>query len=184
MRPDGTTPVAGPLSLIVRETTMKKYIKLLILSGLVAINTTSHASSEIPKLCLENLNQQLPEWSLAKVSDEVQSYGVFKKFNPVIASGDFDGNGLIDKAILVEHNEKRKVGVCLQEKEKVKLLIIQEPYCHDYVITTKSESKLYNYDTTKNEFIKNDSISVACFERAGATYVYEDGELKIVVSSD
>ena len=42
----------------------------------------------------------------------------------------------------------------------------------------------YNYETDKTEIIKNDGVSVSCFEKAGATYVYENGTFRQIVDSD
>ena len=70
------------------------------------------------------INSQLPHWHPAEVSAEVSSWAKQEKFNPVIATGDFDGNGKKDQAILVENKNKRKIAVCLSSAKSTKLVIL------------------------------------------------------------
>ncbi|MHB8915569.1 MAG: hypothetical protein ACYC4K_07125, partial [Thiobacillus sp.] len=127
---------------------------------------------------------QLPRLHHAEVSAEVSSWAKQEKFNPVIATGDFDGNGKIDQAILIEHKKDRKIAVCLSTAKSTKLVVLSNPYCHDYVSTSRAGGNHYNFDTDKTETIKNDGVSVSCFEKAGATYLYENGTFRQIVDSD
>jgi hypothetical protein len=159
-------------------------ITLLSIATLGCFHTATAAPSDVPKSCRVAINSQLSRWHLAEVSEEVSSWANQEKFNPVIATGDFDGNGKIDQAILIEHEKDRKIAVCLSTAKSTKLVVISNPYCRDYVSTSRAGGKHYNYDTDKTETIKNDGVSVSCFEKAGATYVYENGAFRQIVDSD
>ncbi len=64
------------------------------------------------------------------------------------------------------------------------LKVIDQPYCDDYIATSRAKSQHYNYESQQVEVIKNDGISTLCFESAGATYVFERGAIRRIVDSD
>lgn len=159
-------------------------ITVLCIAILLLSDTATADSSHVPESCIAAINTHLPHWHHAEVSAEVSSWSKQEKLNPVIAIGDFDGNGKIDQAILIEHKKIRKIAICLSADKSTRLLILNNPYCHDYVSMSRAGSKHYNFDTDKTETLKNDGVSVSCFQKAGATYLYENGAFRQIVDSD
>jgi hypothetical protein len=78
----------------------------------------------------------------------------------------------------------RKVVACLMNSKGPNLKVIDQPYCTDYIFTSRAKGKHYNYESQQVEIIKNDGISTSCFESAGATYVFERGAIRRIVDSD
>ena len=105
-------------------------------------------------------------------------------FNPVIAIGDFDGNGKVDQAVLIQRDKGKVIAICLLSDSGTKLVVIDNPYCRDYINTSPANLNVYNYDTDKTETLKRDSVSTYCFEQAGAVYVYENGAFRKIINSD
>lgn len=130
------------------------------------------------------MNRAFPGWHYAPVSEEVRQFSQEQHFDPVVAMGDYDGDGRRDWAVLLEHEGVRKVVVCLTNSTVPKLRVIEQPYCHDLVSSKKAKSRLYNFETDRIETIKNDGISTSCFERAGATYVFERGTIRRIIDDD
>jgi hypothetical protein len=157
---------------------------LLLFAVLVVCPVTDANASSISKACETALNSRLKGWQLATVSKDVAEWAKLNKFSPVIGFGDFDGDGRKDEAILVQHAGQRKVAVCLATANGLKLITIKNLYCDDYLSISKAKSKHNNFDTEKTEVIKNDGISVTCFERAGATYLYNGQAFRELVDSD
>jgi hypothetical protein len=49
---------------------------------------------------------------------------------------------------------------------------------------SKAGRRYYNFENGRHEVLPRDGASVSCFEKAGATYIYEKGSLRRVVDSD
>jgi hypothetical protein len=126
----------------------------------------------------------LRNWHVPAVSKDVAAWALQEHFNPVVAVGDFDGNGKADQAVLVETGDGVKIAVCLSRQHGVTLRLIEQPCCRDYVAMSPARSEHYNYETEASEKIGRDGISVGCFEKAGATHVYERGTFRRIVDSD
>lgn len=142
------------------------------------------APARIDPACRRVIAAQLGDWQTPKTSAEVAAWARQEGFNPVVADGDFDGNGRKDQAILMVSGGRLRVAVCFSDRQGVAVKIIERPYCGDYVVASPANSEHYNYETDATEKIIHDGISVGCFEKAGATYVYENGEFRRVVDSD
>lgn len=161
---------------------MISHLKWLLLFAVVFVCPAADAAS-ISKSCKAALNSRLQGWQLARVTKEVSKVAK-GQFNPVIGIGDFDGDGRNDEAILVQHAGQTKVAVCLVTASGTRLVVIEEPYCSDYLFISKAGSEQYDHETGKTEVIKNDGISVFCFESAGATYLYDGQAFRKLIFSD
>lgn len=159
-------------------------ISVLSMAILIYWPPATAAPSNIPKACMAAINWQLPHWRHAEVSATVSSWAKQEKHNPVLTTGDFDGNGKIDQAFLIEHKKAKKIAICLATAKSTKLVILNNPYCHDYISTSRAGGNHYNFGTSKTETITNDGVSISCFQKAGATYVYETGTFRQIVDSD
>ena len=126
----------------------------------------------------------LPDWQAAPMSAEAVEWAATELLNPWIAAGDFDGNGVKDRAVLGIHDGRRMVAVCINPGRHQKLLVIEEPYCADVIATTKAGSTLFDFQTGQDRRIRHDGISTLCLGHAGATYVLESGQFVQIVDSD
>lgn len=157
----------------------------LIVTLLASVSADAGAApAAISASCRSAIDSVVTNWRVPAISNDVASWARQEHFNPIVAVGDFDGNGEVDEAVLVETSESVKIAVCFSKQHKVTLKLIERPYCRDYLATSPARSEHYNYDTDATERIQHDSINVGCFERAGATYVYEHGTFRKIVDSD
>ena len=158
---------------------------IAVICAFFACSTVHAASSSIPASCQSSLNHAFPGWHYAPVPERVKRLSREQHFNPaVIATGDYNGDGRRDWAVLLEHEGARKVVACLMNSKGPNLKVIDQPYCDDYIATSRAKSQHYNYESQQVEIIKNDGISTSCFESAGATYVFERGAIRRIVDSD
>lgn len=158
---------------------------LLVSSGLaLAFGTACSAPRDLPAKCAAELDKAAPGWTFSEAPPDAAAWAKQRRVNPVVTRGDFDGNGAADYATLFIVQGITRLAVCLNRGTKTELLVVDKPYCADLVYRSKAGSKHYNYDTGRNEYIKHDGVSVACFEKAGATYVYEKRKLRQIVDSD
>ena len=163
---------------------MRVSIGLFLFAQLVASVNTVSATTTIKASCRSAIDIELKNWHVPTVSKDVAAWALPEHFNPVVAAGDFDGNGESDQAVLVGTSDSTKIAVCLFKQHGVTLRLIEQPYCSDYVAMSPARSEHYNYETDATERIERDGISVGCFEKAGATYVYEHGTFRRIVDSD
>jgi len=163
---------------------MRVSISLFLFALLVASASTTSAATPISASCRSAIDSELKNWHVPAVSKDVAAWALQEHFNPVVAVGDFDGNGETDQAVLVVTSDSVKIAICLPKRHEVTLKLIEQPYCSDYVAMSPARSEHYNYGTDATEKIERDGISVGCFEKAGATYVYERGTFRRIVDSD
>jgi hypothetical protein len=139
----------------------------------------------VPQSCRAALDSALPDWKFATIpQDVIEWYRAKGRPLPVAASGDYDADGTKDWAVLVEQERTTKIAVCLTTAARTQLSVIADPYCRDGVETSPARSDHYNHETDKTETLARDGISVWCWEKAGATYVYERGVFRRIVDSD
>ena len=118
------------------------------------------------------------------MSAEAVDWSRSERLNPWVATGDFDGNGVRDWAVLGIHNGQRKVALCINPGRQQKLLMIDDPYCSDVIFRTKAKSVLFDIQAEHDRTIRHDGITVLCIGKAGATYILESGKLVQIVDSD
>ena len=150
---------------------------------MAAICNHALAASLSPS-CRSAIDRALPQSQRPLVRAEVTDWASRNNFDPTVAFGDYDGDGRRDSAVLLQTGTDRAVAVCLAGKKRTRLRIIRQPYCDDVLYTSKAGEEHYNYETDKNEQLKRDGIGVECFEKAGATYVYENRTFRRIIDSD
>ena len=126
----------------------------------------------------------MPDWKPLEPSDDAAKWARKRGWNPIVTTGDFDGNGSADWPALGASKGKSKLAICMNATSRLELLVIDESYCAELVYRATARSYHYNYETGRNEMIKNDGVSVSCFEKAGATYVYEEVNFRRIIDSD
>ena len=162
---------------------MRASAVLIVLAPLAAF-ANAMAATAISASCRSAIDSEVKNWHVPVVSKDVAAWAKQKHFNPVVATGDFDGNGETDQAVLVETSDSVKIAVCFSNQHGTILRLIERPYCSDYVARNPARSEVYNYETGATEMIERDGISVGCFEKAGATYVYERGSAGSWIRTD
>lgn len=138
----------------------------------------------LPPACAAAMSKALPHWQFIDVPPDAAKWAKERKFNPTVARGDFNADGSADHAALVSVGGVPHLAVCIARRRAVELLTVEKPYCSDMVFRSKARSRYYNFETGREETLPRDGASVSCFEKAGATYVYERGALRRIVDSD
>lgn len=173
-------------------------IAILLISMLCsqAALTAQKDFIKLPPAARFMLDSRLRGWKFAEPSPEVREYfeSSRKGESPSLISGDFDGNGRPDYAALVrygvERNEAGKaIGprffliVFLQKGKGYRMYVIKDPN-GEYLCLAKKGTKDYNYEEQKEITYANDAILTGIFEKAGSSYVYENGRFRAFISSD
>jgi hypothetical protein len=163
---------------------MRALATLLVATQLYLSTSVVAAPTAISEPCRSAIDSELQNWRYPVISSDVASWANEEHFNPVVAIGDFDGNGETDEALLLEAVKGREIAVCFSRRHRTMLKVIERPYCSDYVAVSPARSEHYNYESDAIETIGHDGISVGCFEKAGATYLYEHGAFRRIIDSD
>lgn len=155
----------------------------------------SHAY-KLPSSARLTLDRRFPGWKFAEVSQEVRQFFATdrKGESPCLISGDFDGNGQPDYAVLIWHGKERNgegkaigprsfLAVFLRKSRGFRMYVIKDPD-GDYLSLAKNGTKDYNYDEQKEITYANDAILTGVFDKGGSSYVYENGRFRSFVSSD
>jgi hypothetical protein len=142
------------------------------------------------------LNGRFPGWKFAEVSPEVRQFfeQEMKGASPSVINGDFDGNGRLDYAALIQHgkilNERGKaIGsryylvAFLRRGAGYRMYVIKDPG-GEYLCLAKKGTRDYNYEEQKEITYANDAIMTGIFEKGGSSYVYKNGKFFSFISSD
>lgn len=160
-------------------------IPTLVLFALFSQGSSAAVWTEsIPVECRTEIGKKLKDWRPLKVTSEVRDLAKRQRFNPVVAKGDFDGDGHEDTAVLGTSGGATVLTICLKRANTPTLHIIRKPYCDDSVETARSGGKHLNVETGRLEMLKYDGVSVSCFERASATYVWNGTRFLLIPDSD
>ena len=158
----------------------------------------AHAQAKQMKLlqpCEAQVTARFKQWRVAPVKPEVAKWAKDQHENPTMASGDFDGNGRTDVALLIQDGpvpepdypgrlDSLHIAVCLDRKTSIKLHVIDDLYCGDGITRARKGHRYYDYEKQSYGKYSEDGVSAYCFEKAGATYVFENGEFRQIVDSD
>jgi len=154
------------------------------------------ARISLPSSMKSSLDKNFPGWSYLPVEEEVRTFlneYVSEYARPDIIKGDFDGNGLVDYAVLIEEQ------TTLPKKAKAEMRM-----AHLVVFLTKAagfQMKVldpegaylvllgrgdwdYSYETSEYFTYQNDSIFTGIFEKGGTSYLYEKGSFRSIITSD
>ncbi len=172
---------------------MKKLSFLLFLLG-ICFAPLQAQSIQLPNACKKILNKSLRGWKLAKVPKEVSEYDEERKFpfEPNLIKGDWNGDGKIDYAVLIEHGKlKNPQGEVIGERTfTIAFVRTRKGFKHftleggDYIQIFKKGEKDYNYDSGKDFIYKNDAIFVGIGECCGSSYIWKKGKFIGFVTSD
>jgi hypothetical protein len=152
---------------------------------------------EVPLAIKTELDKRFPDWRFPKIDPEIGRYlreHHTPDMYPEFISGDFDGNGQIDYAALIEDgtallNEEgvpveasRQLIVFLKNGKKFKFHSLDQ--ASEYIALIKKGERGYSYETDKKFTYKNDAIFTGFWEKGGVSLVYEKGKFRSIVTSD
>lgn len=153
-------------------------------------------SEKLPSSTRFMLNKRFPGWKFAEVSAEVRQFfeKEMKGASPTLVSGDFDGNGRLDYAALIQHgkifDERGKaIGpryylvAFLRRGARYRMHVIKDPE-GEYLCLAEKGTQDYDYEAQKEITYANDAIMTGIFEKAGTSYVYKNGRFFSFLSSD
>ena len=167
---------------------------LLLLPSMASGNNV--AKYDLPIAIRIKLDKRFPGWRFANVGDEIRR--ALKEYapeaQPELVRGDFDGNGKVDYALLIEQGEdfnnegvaaSRKIHLValLRNRKGYRLYHVASP-AGDYLLLWKKGNRLYNYETQKKFILANDAVEAVTFEKAGTTYVYKKGKFRAILTGD
>ncbi len=179
------------------EATMKNVLRLMLCFMLVSnIYGGQGLSEQFPLAIKSSLDRRFPGWKFLEVSEEIRDF--FKKevgpdARPELIKGDFDGDELSDYAMLIEHGEvvnehgeaiaaEAHLVVFLKRGNKYKFYELDDP--GEYLMLGIKGTDGFDFQADKKFKYANDAIEVGIFEKAGWTYIYEDGKFRYIYSAD
>lgn len=145
------------------------------------------------------LDQRYPGWRVADVSREVRAaVGQRLGLTPGVISGDFDGNGRADYAMLLEYPNTDEPGKAfthfvealafLDNAGSFGLVRLRDrqpgPNSDLFLTLQKRGAQGFDFEANKKFTYPHDSIGEWYFEKAGGTYIYGDGRFRYVLEAD
>lgn len=138
----------------------------------------------LPTRCVEAVNRTFAQWRFNVPPPDAAEWAKEERLNPSVTRADLNADGLADFAALLIANNKPQLVLCLGRKNRVDLLVVEQPYCSDVVYRSRAGKRYYNFETGKHGVLRRDGVSVSCFGKSGATYVIEKGAVQKIVDSD
>jgi hypothetical protein len=145
------------------------------------------------------LDQRYPGWRVALVSGDVRAV-VGQRLGPTpgVISGDFDGNGRADHAILIEYPNTDEPGnafthfveavAFLDHAGNFSLVRLRDrqpgPSPDVFLTLQKRGTQGFDVEANKKFTYPHDSIGEWHFGKAGGTYVFGSGRFRLVIESD
>ena len=171
-------------------------INVIISLILILLVSKSWATEDnIIGKCETLVSKKFSQWRKASVTSEVAEWARSRGESPTEIYGDFDGNTDQDVALLIQVGSNPKntyperlnslyIAVCLNNPPLVTLYLIDRLYCGDLITLSHKGKSYYNYETGKTGRYPLDGIGAICFEKAGATYLYDGAKFIKIVDSD
>jgi hypothetical protein len=144
---------------------------------------TSRDAPSVLKAAKAALTSKWPQWRFVTVRPEVLQFA--RNFDPTVVYGDFDADGQQDVALFVRLlSSTSPCVIVVFHSGAQRLFMIEKPYCTDGIALSKKGQSYHDYDTETEGIYPRDGIAAYCFEKAGATYLFEHGSYRQVVDSD
>lgn len=158
-------------------------LKRLIPLSALFISVALHAGTTSLQDCHERLTAKLSSWRFYPINEAVLEAVKRNGSNPSIAEGDFDDDRINDLAFLIQkRSDNPAIAVCLSSTQQIH--IIDEPYCYDSIARIRKGQGYFDYEHEREGRFDRDGVLAYCFEKAGATYIFEDGGFRRIVNSD
>jgi len=154
------------------------------------------AEISLPPRMKSSLDRRFPGWGYLPAAEEVRKFlkeYVSEFARPDIVKGDFDGNGLLDYAVLVEEKttlpkkadaemRKARLVVFLTNSVGFQLKVLDPE--GEYLVLLRSGAWDYSYEPSEYFVYQNDAIFNGIFEKGGSSYVYEKRGFRSIITSD
>jgi hypothetical protein len=122
------------------------------------------------------------EWSAESCGAALErAYSPFSERTGTTVHGDFNSDGLIDFALLLDNSRTSKsaIGVCLSNEPRP--LLITAPYATAKISTKPKGAAYTDRETGKKDTYERDAISVSDGAGVGASYILRVGVFARVV---
>ena len=144
--------------------------------------------ASVPAACRAAIETRWRDWRLSPPPRDYAAYAKQQRIEPNVAWADFDDDGTPDAAVLLltsaTRQAQRRLAVCLTRDVGVELHVVREPYCGDGIAVIPKGTKAWDYERERGVTYRVNGIHTLCFEKAGATYLFDKGRLRRVVDSD
>ena len=165
------------------------------LVGLFSLNPPGYAA-DLEQFCETLLNQALPVWTMASVSEDVKAFAATElQADPLKIRGDFDGDGRQDIALLIQNRAQpvfkeperikaTRIAVCLAKVPSTVLRLVGEPYCDDFIYLMKKGEDMHDIELGNLGKYPVDAIGTICFKKAGAVFFLDGKNFRRIINSD
>lgn len=145
------------------------------------------------------LDQRYPGWRVADVSREVRdAVGPMLGLTPGVISGDFDGNGRADYAMLIEYRNRDEPEKAfthylealafLDDAGSFRLVRLRDrqpgPNPEQFLTLQKRGAQGFDFEANKKFTYPHDSIGEWYFGKAGGTYIFGEARFRYVLEAD
>ena len=170
---------------------MKLVPALLLLLTTVAVAQT--ATPKLPADVITALNQAFPGWKAAPIDLEVQQENkdAWILARRGFVSGDFDGDGRLDYALMLLHPRDRgieeQVAVAyLNTKSGWQQHLLEgfSPMSSTYLTLSRRGETCYDVDKEEHFKCPNDVVNLIYSGKAGVTYIFKSGKFEKIISAD
>jgi hypothetical protein len=153
---------------------------------------------ELPTAVKASLDKNFPGWQFPFVSNDIRRFlkeRVSTDARPEVITGDFDGDGQLDYAVLIEYGEVAKT----QEPPRPPghdfylVALLNRPSGYEmsrigegveYLSLMKKGDRDHNYEADRYFHYAHDAIFAGHFEKGGTSYIYENGGFRAIITSD
>ena len=170
----------------------------VLLSFLCLSVPTLMAQSDEPafmRSCEAQISTKFRQWRVAPISPAVEQFAKGQNTSATRVSGDFDGDGRRDAALLIidvtdsnPGNPNRldllHIAVCMNRVSGAQLFVIDKLYCGDGISLSRRGARYHDFESEADSVYKVDGIHAYCLGQAGATYQFEDGSFRRIVDDD
>jgi len=150
---------------------------------------------QIVRGCKTQVSTKFRQWHLARVPAEVDQFVKSRNESATMVRGDFDGDTRRDVAMLLvegadpdpqppARSSLLHIAVCLNTASGMRLYIIERPYCSDGIALSPKGRSYHDFERETEGTYRFDGVHRYCFEKAGATYQFENGAFRQIVDSD
>ena len=165
---------------------MKMKIRILFSIFLFGCTHSLHAAVTINE-CREAAHVSYPNATVPILSKDSALWAKQHKVDLTVASGDFDDDGQVDVALLLNPQPKASkyiIAVCLSSRVNATPLYLERISTRSTIGVSKKGLEYEDLETNIDSKYPRDGIAVGCCESSGSTYIFENGSFRRIKDSD